>query len=151
MCEGIRVWLNNEISNTEDDGELINHDYFYPSDFENNMSELVEVKIFFKMFMKAVMQILTLQQSKKHIFNHWIWNRIMMTMMDVKKYRIFGKIWKLEVKSVLILKHPILLQSFLHNYLRIFILKHFQNIFTSPLISWNLWLVTYKKKKSYLS
>lgn len=52
--------------------------------------------------------------------------------------------WKL---SVLILKHPILLQSFLHNYLRIFILKHFQNIFTSPLISWNLWLVTYKKKK----
>ena len=65
---GLRDLITNiyeyEMLNMEDDEVFFNDDYFYPLDFEDDISELVDWKNFFKMFMELVMQVLILQHPK---------------------------------------------------------------------------------------
>lgn len=58
----------------------------------------------------------------------------MMRMMEVIKYWRLGRIWRLLVKNILTLEYQILFMYFYYFYLRIFSLRHFQNMCTSILI-----------------
>ena len=122
------------MSNTEDDGEYIDDDYLYPSDFEDDMSEWVEVKELFQNVHEdgdANIDTSTIQEKyfqSSDLESDYDENDGGEEILDVwEDFKIGGE-QSIDIGA------PDLLRSFLHYCLKMFILRHFQSMSTSPLI-----------------
>ena len=74
------------ISNIKDDGEFFDDNYFYPSDFDDDISGLGVVEEFLQNVYEVGSASIGTSTFQETYSNHWIWNQIMMRMKEVMKY-----------------------------------------------------------------